>query len=181
MKITVKKSDNVDVILQTSYTEPCGINEMRDTLALALEQEGYDEYYIDEVFNTRKYEPMCCEPESDPGPDNSYFSEELEKQLPEPREERKTTEFEDKASKIIDFINNTVGPVKVLWILNNLYEADEAIRALDQDCFRGFSIVTSGNRHLISRPYNSFYNPSDRDVSVVLSTEDIKDSFTLVV
>jgi len=178
MKITVKKSDNVDVILQTSYTEPCSINEMRDTLALALDQEGYDESFIDSVFNIYRDECKACEPECDA---RDYFSEQLEKQCPELHEEIKTTEFEDKANKIIDFINNTVGPVKVLWILNNLYEADEAIRALDQDCFRGFSIVTLENRYLISRPYNSFYNPSDRDVSVVLSTEDIKDSFTLVV
>lgn len=135
MKITVKKSDNVDVILQTSYIDPCSTSEMRNTLTLALEQEGYDESFIDSVFNIYRDECKACEPECD---GRDYFSEELEKQCPELREERKTTEFEDKANQIIDFINSTAGPVKVLWILDNLYETDEAIRALDQDCFRGF-------------------------------------------
>ena len=80
MKIIVKKSDNVDVILQTSYIDPCSTSEMRDTLTLALEQEGYDEYYIDEVLNTRKFEadPEPCAEGSD-----TYFSEELTERFKE--------------------------------------------------------------------------------------------------
>lgn len=90
MKITVKKSDNVDVILQTSYIDPLSTSEMRDTLTLALEQEGYDEYYIDEVFNTRKNEvdPEPCCNESD-----TYFTEELIKENENPLKDYLSTLF----------------------------------------------------------------------------------------
>ena len=178
MKITVKKSDNVDVILQTSYIDPLSTSEMRDTLTLALEQEGYDKYYIDEVFNTRKFEPLVCEPESD---GRDYFSKELEKQCPDLCDVKNTTEFQDKADKIVDLINSTTGPIKVLWVLRDMQEMQEAIEALGQDSLKGFSAVYLGDRYLISRAFSPNHSPSERDVCIVLSIHKLPGFFTLTI
>ena len=80
MKITINKSDNVEVIINVSSLDAYSINEMQDALSLALEQEGYPEYYINQLFNINQEPAQSCEPESD---GRDYFSEELTERFKE--------------------------------------------------------------------------------------------------
>ena len=79
MKITINKSDNVEVIVNVSSLGAYSINEMQDALSLALEQEGYPEYYINQLFNINQDPATCCE--EPVGCD--YFSEQLTERLKE--------------------------------------------------------------------------------------------------
>lgn len=172
MEIVIEKTSGIKVTV--SINGMPSTREMRDALDTALQQEGYDEYFIDEVFNTRKYEPApekCLQDE--------YFPEKFESAL---EEVGKTTEIEDKANQIQAIVETTEETVRVLWVVGNRYEIDEAVKALDKECFKGFVVRDEWDTVAIRKEPNINSSIVERSVSVVISTRFIPNTiFTHVV
>lgn len=163
MEIKINKGNGIK--FSVSINGMPSTREMRDALDTALQQEGYDEYFIDEVFNTRKYEAApekCLQDE--------YFTEKLESAL---EEVGKTTEIEDKANQIQNILETTTGTVEVLWVVSNRYEIDEAVKALDRECFKGFVAIDEWDYVVLCKRPDTSSPIIERFVSVIISTRFI--------
>lgn len=169
MKIIVQKSDNVEITLRTSTTDPLSVNEMRELISLALQQEWYSESYIEELFNLNLAEPECAKAY------DTYFTEELEKQ------EVKTTKFEDKAKQIVDVMENTLGSVKILWVVRDRDEMQEAVQALDLEFFKDFNAQQVEDVIIIKKSVDYSSPILERFLSVTISTRFYENNFTAVI
>lgn len=163
MEIVINKGNGIK--FSVSIEGMPSIYEMRNALYTALQQEGYTEEFLEDLFNLQK--------------DNDYFTEKLESAL---EEVGKTTEIECKANQIQAIVENTEETVRVLWVVGNRYEIDEAVKALDRECFKGFVARDEWDTVAICKEPDINSPIVERSVSVVISTRFIPNAnFTHVV
>lgn len=171
MEIVINKGNGIK--FSVSIEGMPSIYEMRNALYTALQQEGYTEEFLEDVFNLQKDNDCQLEPTDD------YFTEKLESAL---EEVGKTTEIEDKANQIQAIVENTEENVRVLWVVRDRHEIDEAVKALDRECFKGFVAMAEWDTIAIRKKLDITSPRNERSVSVVISTRFIPNAnFTHVV